>query len=302
MESIGQILKAARERRQISIADVVVATKMTSAFVKAIEADDFDALVAPVYARGFIKLYAACVGLDPMPLLKQFDVSSRAVSVLAPLPPQAPPRKAAVASAEKLQPPRLQQSGPLPRHGAPGKPAPEKPGGRSPAGNPSADGRSIAGRKAVSPAALATASPLRVGAHAPISSRPPSWLASLLAWRWPVLNRLFSVHVQWPRFNLPRRPVGNAVRPPAALRAAMWAGSTAGRVFQYFSLPVIVWRRIFSVALVVLLIIAASLAWEWSHRGLPSTTDACRWLAEPPAPYLTIEARSVPSMKTSNIE
>jgi len=82
----------------------------------------------------------------------------------------------------------------------------------------------------------------------------------------------------------------------------MWAGSTAGRVFQYFSLPVIVWRRIFSVALVVLLIIAASLAWEWSHRGLPSTTDACRWLAEPPAPYLTIEARSVPSMKTSNIE
>jgi len=43
------------------------------------------------------------------------------------------------------------------------------------------------------------------------------------------------------------------------------------------------------VALVVLLIIAASLAWEWSHRGPPSTTDACRWLAEPPAPYLTIE-------------
>ena len=61
--------------------------------VKAIEADDFDRLVAPVYARGFIKLYAECVGLDPMPLQKQFDVSSRAAPALAPSPSKALPRK-----------------------------------------------------------------------------------------------------------------------------------------------------------------------------------------------------------------
>lgn len=200
MESIGQILKAARERRQISIADVVVATKMTSAFVKAIEADDFDALVAPVYARGFIKLYAECVGLDPMPLLKQFDVSRRAAPAPSPPPSKAPPRKTSVAYAGKLKP------------------------------------------------------------------KPPlSWLASLLAGRLSALNRMFSARVQWPRFKLP------------------------SKVFPYLPLPAIVWRRIFIVAFVVLLIIAASLAWEWSHRGMPSTTDACRWLAEPPAPYLTIE-------------
>ena len=241
MESIGQILKAARERRQISVADVVVATKMTCNFVKAIEADDFNALVAPVYARGFIKLYAECVGLDPMPLLKQFGVSNRVAPALAPPPSKAPPRKQ------------------------------EKIGGRS---------------KAVSPAALATALPLRVGAHTPIPGLPtspatgkwsladasgdvtPSWLASLLAERLSALNRMVSACVQWLRFNLP------------------------GKIFQYFPLSVIVWRRIFIVAGVVLLIIAASQAWEWSHRGLPSTTDACRWLAEPPAPYLTMEART----------
>ncbi|MFH1970392.1 MAG: helix-turn-helix domain-containing protein [Verrucomicrobiota bacterium] len=246
MESIGQILKAARERRQISISDVAVATKMTSTFVQAIEADDFDALVAPIYARGFIKLYAECVGLDPMPLLKQFDVSSRAGPALAPPPSKAPPRKAPVAHAGKLKP-----------------------------------------------------------KHTPIPSRPPSWSASLLAGRWPALNWTFISRVQWPRFKLPGRPACNAVRPPAVLRAAMWAGSTAcpqslrdsvagaaGRVFRYFPLPVIVWRRIFIVAGVGLLIIAASLAWEWSHRGLPSTTDACQWLAEPPAPYLTIETHA----------
>ena len=254
MESIGQILKAARERRQISIADVVMATKMTSTFVKAIEANNFNALVAPVYARGFIKLYAECVGLDPMPLQKQFDVSSRA----APPPSsKAPPRKASVAYAGKRKPPRLQQSGPLPRDGATGKPEQEKVGGQS---------RSIAGRKDVSPAVLATTAPLRVDAHTPIPSRLPSWLVSLFAGRLSALNRMFSARVQWPRFNLP------------------------GRMLTYFSFPVIVWRRIFIVAGVVLLIIAASLAWEWSHRGLPSTTDACRWLAEPPAPYLTMDA------------
>lgn len=252
MESIGQILKAARERRQISITDVAVATKMTSAFVKAIEANDFDALVAPVYARGFIKLYAACVGLDPMPLLTQFDVSSRAVPALAPPPANALPSKASVAYAGKLKPPRLQQSGPLPSRGATGKPEQEKIGGRS---------------KLVGRAALATASPLQVGAPAQTPELLPVWLASLVAGRLPALKRIFGAHVQWPQFKLP------------------------GRVFPYLPLPGMVWRRIFIVAFVVLLIIAASLAWEWSHRGPPYTTDACRWLAEPPAPYLTTDNR-----------
>ncbi|MCX6992130.1 MAG: helix-turn-helix domain-containing protein [Kiritimatiellaeota bacterium] len=251
MQSIGQILKAARERRQISIADVVVATKMSSTFVKAIEADDFDALVAPVYARGFIKLYAVCVGLDPMPLLKQFDVSSQATPAPAPPPSETPPRKGSVAYAGKLKPPRLQQSGPLPRQGATGKPEQEKASGRSP-------------DTMRPPAAPRTA--MRVGSMAGRKVFSPAALASLLAGRLSALNRMFSAHIQRPQFKLP------------------------GRVRQYLSLPVIVWRRIFIVAFVVLLIIAASLAWEWSHREL-STTDACRWLAEPPAPYLNVEAR-----------
>ncbi len=38
--------------------------------IQALEADDFDELIAPVYARGFIKLYASISGLNPQPLLK----------------------------------------------------------------------------------------------------------------------------------------------------------------------------------------------------------------------------------------
>ena len=261
MESIGQILKAARERRQISIADVSAATKMTSTFVQAIEADNFAALVAPIYARGFIKLYAECVGVDPMPLLKQFGASGRAAPALAPPTPKAPPRRVSVAPVEETKPPRLQPSGPLPRHGATGKPEQEKSGYRT---------------KAAGGAILAKAAPLQVLVHTPSPSLPAasgdattSWLACLRAGSLSALNRMFSVRTQLPRVKLP------------------------DRMFQYFALPAIIWRRIFILAGVVLLIVAASLAWDWSHRGLPSTPDACRWLAEPPAPYLTMEVRAV---------
>ena len=261
MESIGQILKAARERRQISIADVVVATKMTSTFVKAIEADDFKVLVAPVYARGFIKLYAACVGLDPLPLLQKFDVSSRAAPESSLPSSKTPPRKASSACAGKLKP----------------KPEPEKVGGRL---------------KAVK---LMTTLPSWLGAHMPIPHWPPSWLATLLAGRLSTLNRLFSVRVPWLRFKLLGKTVCNAVRLPTPARNAVpsvvggWEGGPAGRVLPFFPLPAIVWRRIFIVAFVVLLIIAANMAWEWSQRGRLSTSDACRWLVEPPAPYLVME-------------
>lgn len=249
MESIGQTLKTARERRHISVADVVMATKMTSVFVKAIEADDFNALVAPVYARGFIKLYAACVGLDPMPLLKQFNALNRAAPVSVPPPPKASPRQAAEAYAEKLQP----------------KSAPEKIGARS---------------KAFGTATSAQASSLRALAPASLLCRPSSSSLSMLAGRLSALSRMFCAGVIWPWVKL---PVGSAVN--TVKRAA-------GLVFPRLKLPAIVWRRVLVVALFALLIIAASLAWDWSHRGLPSVTDACRWLAEPPAPYLNVEARA----------
>ncbi|MDD5677681.1 MAG: helix-turn-helix domain-containing protein [Kiritimatiellae bacterium] len=260
MESIGQQLKAARERRQISISDVAAATKMTSTFVCAIEADNFGALVAPVYARGFIKLYAECVGMDPMPLLKQFGLASRAAPLQSPPPAlqrtaqvssKSMPVKAPAAHAGKQNPTRLQPSDPMPRHGATSKPAP---------------------------------------IYRPPLSRSESPPAGRLA----ALNRAFIARIRWPRFKLPGRRACNAECPSAILRAAMWARSTAGRIFQYLALPVMVWRRIFIVAGVALLIIAAGLAWEWSSRSMPSMTDACRWLAEPPAPYLTVETRTPP--------
>lgn len=73
MESIGNKLKAAREKRKMSFSDVAQAARIKTQYVEAIENNEFHILIAPVYARGFIKLFAQCVQLDPAPLLRQFD-------------------------------------------------------------------------------------------------------------------------------------------------------------------------------------------------------------------------------------
>ncbi len=70
MESIGQILKAAREQQGHTIAEAADAIKAKQMIIQAIETNDFEELIAPVYARGFIKLYAEYLGLNPQPLLK----------------------------------------------------------------------------------------------------------------------------------------------------------------------------------------------------------------------------------------
>jgi len=73
METIGNKLKAAREKRKLSRADVAKAVRISTQYVEAIENNEFHKLIAPIYAKGFIKLYAQCVQLDPAPLLGQFS-------------------------------------------------------------------------------------------------------------------------------------------------------------------------------------------------------------------------------------
>jgi len=73
METIGYKLKAAREKIKLSRADVAKAVRINTQYVEAIENNEFHKLIAPIYAKGFIKLYAQCVQLDPAPLMCQFS-------------------------------------------------------------------------------------------------------------------------------------------------------------------------------------------------------------------------------------
>jgi transcriptional regulator with XRE-family HTH domain len=70
---IGDTLRQARKRAGWSIPDVAAATKMRESLVVAIEEERFEALGGSVYARGFIRLYARAVRMDPVPLIARFD-------------------------------------------------------------------------------------------------------------------------------------------------------------------------------------------------------------------------------------
>ncbi len=70
--SVGAQLRAARERKQLTTSDVAGATRSKMQIIEAIERDDFSVFAAPIYGKGFIRLYAQVVGLDPNPLLEEF--------------------------------------------------------------------------------------------------------------------------------------------------------------------------------------------------------------------------------------
>lgn len=61
----GQILRAARQERGLSLDDAERATRIRREFLEALEADDYERLPPPVYTRGFIRSYARWLGLDP---------------------------------------------------------------------------------------------------------------------------------------------------------------------------------------------------------------------------------------------
>ncbi|MDQ6649891.1 MAG: helix-turn-helix domain-containing protein [Actinomycetota bacterium] len=71
--SIGETLVAARAHKGLSVEDVSASTRIRSTLVRKIEADDFTGLGGDVYARGHLRSIATFVGLDPVPLVAEFD-------------------------------------------------------------------------------------------------------------------------------------------------------------------------------------------------------------------------------------
>jgi hypothetical protein len=72
MATLGQKLKAAREAKGVSEHAAGTATKILTKMIVAMEADDFSLMAAPTYAKGFIRLYAKYLDLDPEPLVDEY--------------------------------------------------------------------------------------------------------------------------------------------------------------------------------------------------------------------------------------
>lgn len=72
MIEFGNTLRAAREAKGMTITQLADATHMTANTIRELESEDFSRLPAPIYGRGFVKLFCEAVGLDPKPLLEEF--------------------------------------------------------------------------------------------------------------------------------------------------------------------------------------------------------------------------------------
>jgi len=69
---LGDELRRARLARKLTTSQIAAATRMKIQVVEALEREDFSSIAAPIYSKGFIKLYAEYVGLDPKPLIDDF--------------------------------------------------------------------------------------------------------------------------------------------------------------------------------------------------------------------------------------
>lgn len=89
MSALGDAFRSAREARGLTLSDVAEHIHIRSVYLAAIEAEDWSAIGAPVYVRGFIRTYARFLGLDSEDLAARF--SAQTPSAVSPDPPTPSP-------------------------------------------------------------------------------------------------------------------------------------------------------------------------------------------------------------------
>lgn len=77
MIGIGKLLKQAREEQQLSLAEVERETKIRCRYLQALEEEDFDFLPGTVYVFGFLRNYAAFLGLDADYMVSQLKTQQK---------------------------------------------------------------------------------------------------------------------------------------------------------------------------------------------------------------------------------
>jgi cytoskeletal protein RodZ len=71
--SIGDTLAEARRQSGLTITQVSQQTRIRETIIRAIEQGDFSSCGGDFYARGHIRSIASVVGVDPVPLIREYD-------------------------------------------------------------------------------------------------------------------------------------------------------------------------------------------------------------------------------------
>lgn len=69
----GPRLRAAREARKLSIAEVSSQLRLDASTLSALENNDFRGLAAPIFVRGYLRNYARLLGLDETEVVAEYD-------------------------------------------------------------------------------------------------------------------------------------------------------------------------------------------------------------------------------------
>ncbi len=75
-DQIGKRLRAAREKGDMTVDDVVFRARLPRNVVEALEADDFSFFTSPTYAKSFLRQYSEFLQVDAEPWLEALEPAS----------------------------------------------------------------------------------------------------------------------------------------------------------------------------------------------------------------------------------
>ena len=78
MAALGEEFRSAREARGLTLSEVAEQIHIRSVYLNAIENEEWTAIGAPVYVRGFIRTYARFLGLDAEDAVARFNQAAPA--------------------------------------------------------------------------------------------------------------------------------------------------------------------------------------------------------------------------------
>ena len=94
---MGERFRAAREARGLSLSDVAEQIRIRSVYLASIEEENWNAIGAPVYIRGFLRTYARFLGIDPEEAVAAFNRTQPAMPPALGLPATEQPTAEAAA-------------------------------------------------------------------------------------------------------------------------------------------------------------------------------------------------------------
>src|SRR5690554_5054530 len=86
MNSIGQYLRAERERRHVSIEELAQTTRIPIRILHQLEGDRFEELPGDVFIRGFLRSYARALGMDDSAILARYGALYPSSEAPLPIP------------------------------------------------------------------------------------------------------------------------------------------------------------------------------------------------------------------------